>query len=75
MKEGHSKFIMGQAGISLFIPNKNSLFVLEKIFRNLGVNANAHGLLNQMLSLQHIGLLHVEALDDKRRDKCFKSNG
>lgn len=66
---------MGQAGISPFTPNKNSLFVLEKIYRNLGASANAYGSLNQMILLQHIDLLHVEALGDKRKDKCFKSNG
>lgn len=53
---------MGQAWICPFTPNKNSLLALEKIFKNLGVSANVHGLLNQILSLQRIGLLHVEAL-------------
>lgn len=75
MEEDNSKCIMSQAGISLFISNKNNLPVLEKLFRNLGASANAYGSLNQMLSRQHVGLLHVEALGNKRKNKCFRSNG
>jgi len=75
MKENISKISMGQAGISLSTANGYILCTLENLLRNLGVSANAYGLLNQLLALQCAGLLHLKAPAEKRKHICFKSNG